>query len=170
MSRLRVLVLNGPNLNLLGTREPALYGTEALAEIEAGLAAEAAVLGVALDLFQSNHEGALIDRLQRRDFDAAIVNAAGLTHTSVSLRDALLAIDRPFVEVHLTDPATREPFRRVNFLEDIALARFVGQGSLGYRLALAELARRWGTGETGRLDRDRGAPPDGRGEGDAGGG
>ena len=147
MSRLRVLVLNGPNLNLLGTREPALYGSETLAEIEAGLAAQAAILGIALESFQSNHEGALIDRLHRRDFDAAIVNAGGLTHTSVSLRDALLAVDRPFVEVHLTDPASREPFRRVNYLEDVAVARFVGQRSLGYKLALHELARRWQTGE-----------------------
>jgi 3-dehydroquinate dehydratase II len=166
MSRLRVLVVNGPNLNLLGTREPALYGSETLAEIEAGLAAEASMLGVAIDFFQSNHEGALIDRLQRRDFDAAIVNAAGLTHTSVSLRDALLAVDRPFVEVHLTDPSTREPFRRVNYLEDIALARFVGQRALGYRQALAELSRRWeagelgrGPGETGRMETGR--PPGG---------
>jgi 3-dehydroquinate dehydratase-2 len=150
MSRLRVLVLNGPNLNLLGAREPALYGSETLAQIEAGLAAEAAMLGVAIDFFQSNHEGALIDRLQRGDFDAAIVNAAGLTHTSVSLRDALLAVNRPFVEVHLTDPSTREPFRRVNYLEDIALARFVGQRSLGYRQALVELSRRWEAGQLGR--------------------
>lgn len=147
MSRLRVLVVNGPNLNLLGTREPELYGPDTLAEIEAGLATRAAELGVDVGFFQSNHEGALIDRLQRRDFDAAIVNAAGLTHTSISLRDALLAIDRPFVEVHLTDPSTREPFRRVNFLEDLAIARFVGQCSRGYHLALEELVRRAARGK-----------------------
>jgi len=156
MSRLRLLVLNGPNLNLLGTREPELYGRETLADIEAALAARAAELGATIDFFQSNHEGALIDRLQRRDFDAAIVNAAGLTHTSVSLRDALLAVDRPFVEVHLTDPSAREPFRRVNFLEDVAIARFVGQRSRGYHLALEELARRAAAGEIalGRGDDD----------------
>ena len=156
MSRLRLLVLNGPNLNLLGTREPELYGRETLADIEAALAARAAELGATIDFFQSNHEGALIDRLQRRDFDAAIVNAAGLTHTSVSLRDALLAVDRPFVEVHLTDPSAREPFRRVNFLEDAAIARFVGQRSRGYHLALEELARRAAAGEIalGRGDDD----------------
>jgi 3-dehydroquinate dehydratase-2 len=143
---LRVLVLNGPNLDLLGTREPAIYGRETLDEINAALTARAAELDVLVAFFQSNHEGALIDRLHARDFDAAIVNAAGLTHTSVSLRDALLAIERPFVEVHLSDPATREPFRRVNFLEDIAAARFVGMHARGYTLALEELARRWAVG------------------------
>jgi len=143
---LRVLVLHGPNLDLLGEREPAIYGRETLDEINAGIAARAAELEVAVHFFQSNHEGALIDRLHQRDFDAAIVNAAGLTHTSVSLRDALLAVERPFVEVHLSDPATREPFRRVNFLEDVAVARFVGQRARGYTLALEELARRWAAG------------------------
>jgi len=145
--RLRVLVVNGPNLNLLGTREPAIYGRETLVEINTGIAARAAELGVDVDFFQSNHEGALIDRLHRRDFDVAIVNAAGLTHTSVSLRDALLGIERPFAEVHLSDPATREPFRQVNFLEDIAVARFVGMKAAGYQRALEELARRWAAGE-----------------------
>jgi 3-dehydroquinate dehydratase II len=144
---LRVLVMNGPNLNLLGTREPAIYGRETLAEIEAGIAARAAELGVEVAFFQSNHEGAIIDRLHRRDFDASIVNAGGLTHTSVSLRDALLAIERPFVEVPLSDPATREPFRRVNFLEDVAIARFVGMRAAGYHRALEELARQWAAGE-----------------------
>ncbi len=143
---LRVLVLNGPNLDLLGTREPAIYGRETLDEVNAGIAARAVELDVMITFFQSNHEGALIDRLHARDFDAAIVNAAGLTHTSVSLRDALLAVERPFVEVHLSDPSTREPFRRVNFLEDIAAARFVGLQARGYTLALEELARRWVAG------------------------
>jgi len=144
---LRVLVVNGPNLNLLGTREPAIYGRQTLAEINAGIAARAAELGVDVAFFQSNHEGAIIDRLQVRDFDASIVNAGGLTHTSVSLRDALLGIERPFVEVHLSDPATREPFRRANLLEDVALARFVGMRAAGYQRALEELARRWEAGE-----------------------
>jgi 3-dehydroquinate dehydratase-2 len=142
-----VLVVNGPNLNLLGTREPGIYGRETLDEINAALRARAAELGVDVGFFQSNHEGALIDRLQARDFDAAIVNAGGLTHTSVSMRDALLGIERPFVEVHLSDPAMREPFRRVNFLEDIAVARFVGMKAAGYHRALEELARRWEAGE-----------------------
>lgn len=139
-----VLVLEGPNLNLLGTREPAIYGRATLAEIHAGLSAKASDLGLAVDFFQSNHEGALIDRLHRRDFDISIVNAGGLTHTSVALRDALLAIDRPFIEVHLSDPATREAFRQVNFLRDVALESIVGQGAHGYHLALESIARRSG--------------------------
>jgi 3-dehydroquinate dehydratase-2 len=137
----RVLVLQGPNLNLLGTREPSIYGHETLDEIHAGISARAAVLGLDVDFFQSNHEGALIDRLHRCDFDAVVINAAGLTHTSVSLRDALLAVDRPFVEVHLSDPWTREPFRRVNYLHDVADAAFVGHGSRGYHMAVEHLAR-----------------------------
>lgn len=142
----RVLVLQGPNLDLVGTREPDIYGHESLEEIHAGIAALAAELGITIDFFQSNHEGALIDRLHARDFDAAIVNAGGLTHTSVALRDALLAIERPFVEVHLSDPSTREPFRHVNYLHDIALESIVGQGARGYHLALETIARRFGGG------------------------
>jgi 3-dehydroquinate dehydratase-2 len=145
----RVLVLEGPNLNLLGTREPAIYGRATLAEIHAGLSEKASDLGLAVDFFQSNHEGALIDRVQRKDFDVAIVNAGGLTHTSVSLRDALLAVERPFIEVHLSDPATREPFRQVNFLSDIALESIVGHGAAGYSLALESIARRAADGELG---------------------
>ena len=139
-----VLVLEGPNLNLVGTREPEIYGHELLEEIHAGIAARAAELDLTVDFFQSNHEGALIDRLHRRDFDVAIVNAGGLTHTSVALRDALLAIQRPFIEVHLSDPATREPFRQVNYLNDIALESIVGQGARGYHLALDVIARQFG--------------------------
>ena len=140
----RVLVLQGPNLNLLGTREPDIYGRETLDEIHAGIATRAAELGLEVEFFQSNHEGALIDRLHARDFDVAVVNAAGLTHTSVALRDALLAVKRPFVEVHLSDPSTREPFRQVNFLHDIALRTIVGLGSHGYHVALEEIAARFG--------------------------
>jgi len=138
----RVLVLEGPNLNLLGTREPEIYGRDTLDDIHAEISARAAELGLLADFFQSNHEGALIDRLHRRDFDAAIVNAGGLTHTSVSLRDALLGVERPFWEVHLSDPATREPFRAVNFLHDVAVASIVGQGKRGYLLALEAIAER----------------------------
>ncbi len=150
----RVLVLQGPNLDLLGTREPDIYGPATLDEIHRDIAARAAELGLDVDFFQSNHEGALIDRLHVRDFDVAIVNAAGLTHTSVSLRDALLGVGRPFVEVHLSDPSKREPFRRVNFLEDIALESIVGQGARGYLLALDAIARldRRGTSVPGTGD------------------
>jgi 3-dehydroquinate dehydratase-2 len=136
----RVLVVNGPNLNLLGTREPEIYGHTTLTEVEDGLRERGAELGIEIDCFQSNHEGAIIDRLQKRDFDWAIVNAGGLTHTSVSLRDALKGVDRPFVEVHISDPDAREGFRRVNFLRDIAAESIVGKGVAGYTLALEFIA------------------------------
>ena len=139
----RVLVLQGPNLNLLGTREPEIYGRDTLDDIHAEISARAAELDLTVDFFQSNHEGALIDRLHRRDFDVAIVNAGGLTHTSVSLRDALLGVERPFWEVHLSDPATREPFRAVNYLQDVAAASIVGQGKRGYLLALDAIKERF---------------------------
>jgi 3-dehydroquinate dehydratase II len=141
----RVLVLQGPNLNLLGSREPAIYGRDTLDDIHAEIRTRATELGLTVETFQSNHEGALIDRLHQRDFDVAIVNGGGLTHTSVALRDALLGIERPFWEVHLSDPATREPFRHVNFLRDIAEASIVGQGKRGYLLALEAIAARFGT-------------------------
>lgn len=140
----RVLVIEGPNLNLVGTREPEVYGYETLDEIHAGIATRATELGLTVTFFQSNHEGALIDRLHERDFEVAIVNAGGLTHTSVSLRDALLAVQRPFIEVHLSDPSTREPFRRVNYLHDIAVESIVGQGARGYHLALESIASGFG--------------------------
>ncbi|TMD31709.1 MAG: type II 3-dehydroquinate dehydratase [Chloroflexi bacterium] len=113
-------------------------------EIHDALRGAAVPLGLDLAFFQSNHEGALIDRLHARDFDVAIVNAGGLTHTSIALRDALSAVQRPFIEVHLSDPARREPFRHVNYLADIALESIVGQGPRGYELALESIARRFG--------------------------
>jgi 3-dehydroquinate dehydratase II len=140
----RVLVLEGPNLNLIGTREPEIYGTRTLDEIHDGIRRRARELNLDVEFFQSNHEGALIDRLHARDFDVAIVNAGGLTHTSVALRDALLGVARPFVEVHLSDPSTREPFRKVNFLRDVAIESIVGQGARGYDLALESIAQRFG--------------------------
>jgi 3-dehydroquinate dehydratase-2 len=140
----RVLVLNGPNLNLLGTREPEIYGSTTLGEIDARLKRRGVDLGLAVDTFQSNHEGELIDRLHRRNFDWAIVNAAGLTHTSIAIRDALLAVGVPFVEVHLSDPSKRESFRHVNYLNDIATEAIVGMGAEGYVLALESIARRLG--------------------------
>jgi 3-dehydroquinate dehydratase II len=140
----RVLVLQGPNLNLLGSREPEIYGHDTLDDIHAEIATRAVELGLEVEFFQSNHEGALIDRLHQRDFDVAIVNAGGLTHTSVALRDALLGIQRPFWEVHLSDPSTREAFRSVNFLHDVAIESIVGQGKRGYLLALEAIAARSG--------------------------
>ena len=136
----RVLVLQGPNLNLLGFREPEVYGHDTLDDIHAEIAARATELGLEVAFFQSNHEGALIDRLHERDFDAVIVNPGGLTHTSVSLRDALVGVARPFWEVHLSDPSTREPFRQVNFVRDVAAGSVVGQGKRGYLVALDAVA------------------------------
>jgi 3-dehydroquinate dehydratase-2 len=141
-----VLVLQGPNLNLLGFREPEIYGHDTLDGIHAEIAARAAELGLEVAFFQSNHEGALIDRLHERDFDAVIVNPGGLTHTSVSLRDALVGVARPFWEVHLSDPSTREPFRHVNFIRDVAAGSVVGQGKRGYLVALEAIAAASGDG------------------------
>jgi 3-dehydroquinate dehydratase-2 len=138
-----VLVLQGPNLDLLGTREPEIYGRTTLDEIHEQIREHAGELGLAIvDCFQSNHEGELIDRLHRRDFDVAIVNAAGLTHTSVALRDALTGIGRPFIEVHLSDPWQREAFRQVNFLHDVAFETIKGHGPAGYLMALDVIAQR----------------------------
>lgn len=142
---IRVLVINGPNLNLLGTREPEIYGSTTLPEVDAMVATRAAELGLELvECFQSNHEGRIIDRLQVRDFDVSIVNAGGLTHTSVSLRDALTGIGRPFIEVHISDPWQRDEFRRVNFIHDVAYATIAGHGVQGYLEALELIAERLG--------------------------
>ncbi len=141
----RVLVVNGPNLNLLGTREPEIYGHTTLPQVDDMVRAHAAEVGLeVVDCFQSNHEGAIIDRLQRRDFDVTIINAGGLTHTSVSLRDALTGISRPFIEVHISDPWQRDAFRRVNFLHDVAFETIKGQGVQGYLVALDVVAERLG--------------------------
>ena len=141
----QVLVLNGPNLNLLGQREPATYGSATLADIEAMLADQAADAGLSIDFFQSNHEGALVDRVQVASASgtrAAILNPAAFTHTSVALRDALLGVSLPFVEVHLSNVHAREPFRHHSYFSDVALGTIVGLGPLGYSLALTALAAR----------------------------
>ena len=135
----RVLVLNGPNLNLLGLREPEVYGHETLADIEQRLRASAASRGAALDTFQSNHEGALVDRIHeagRDGIDWLIVNPAGFTHTSVALRDALAGIRARFVEVHISNVHAREPFRRHSYFSDLAAGTICGLGTMGYDLAL----------------------------------
>jgi len=140
----KVLVLHGPNLNLLGEREPAVYGTTTLAEIDARLARRARQLGAELETFQSNHEGALIDRLQRarREHDGAIVNPGGLTHTSIALRDAVGGLELPVIEVHLSNVHQREPFRRHSYLADVVVGQVSGLGPRGYELALESLVER----------------------------
>jgi 3-dehydroquinate dehydratase-2 len=135
----KLLLLNGPNLNLLGTREPALYGTETLADIEHAATAQAAAAGSSLSCFQSNHEGALIDRIHaaRTDgVDAIIINPGGLTHTSVALRDALAGVAIPFLEVHISNIYQREAFRHHSYLSAIAVGTICGLGTDGYRLAI----------------------------------
>jgi 3-dehydroquinate dehydratase-2 len=134
-----ILVINGPNLNLLGSREPAVYGHSTLADIERELAQSAARLGLTLQAFQSNHEGALIDRVHAARTDGTdfiIINAGALTHTSVALRDALAAVAIAFVEVHISNVYRRERFRHRSLLSDLAVGAIVGLGTAGYRLAL----------------------------------
>jgi 3-dehydroquinate dehydratase II len=135
----RVLVLHGPNLNLLGTREPQVYGTATLADINRGLANLAEAAGIALEAFQSNHEGALIERVHAardQDIRFIIINPAGYTHSSVALRDALAGVAIPFVEIHLSNVFAREPFRHHSYFSDLAVGVISGLGSDGYRLAL----------------------------------
>lgn len=134
-----ILLLNGPNLNLLGTREPLVYGHETLADVEAMLKQVGAARGAAVDCFQSNHEGALIDRIHAARLDgtrAIVVNPGGLTHTSVALRDALAGVAIPFVEVHVSNVHAREPFRHRSYLSPIAAGVIVGFGVAGYAMAL----------------------------------
>ena len=145
---MRLLVLNGPNLNLLGLREPGLYGSQTLEQIDAALVARAEELGVTLETFQSNHEGALVDRIQAAAgrIDGILINAAAYTHTSIAIRDALLGVAIPFVELHLSNTHAREPFRHHSTLADKALGVIAGFGPDSYRLALeglvAQLRRR----------------------------
>jgi 3-dehydroquinate dehydratase-2 len=134
-----VLLLNGPNLNLLGSRETSVYGTRTLVEIEQELAEVARELAISLNCFQSNHEGALIDRIHAAPaagVDFIIINAGALTHTSIGLRDALAGVALPFVEVHLSNIYQRETFRHTSLLAEKAVGAIVGLGPAGYRLAL----------------------------------
>jgi len=140
----KILVLNGPNLNLLGQREPELYGRTTLAEIEGMVRDAARSLGAEIDWFQTNHEGALVDAVQalRGRADGALINAAALTHTSLGLRDALLAVRIPFVELHLSNIFAREPERHHSVLADLAVGLVTGFGAQSYLLALEGLVRR----------------------------
>lgn len=134
-----LLLLNGPNLNLLGIREPEVYGSTTLADIEAAAKAQAASAQAVLTSFQSNHEGALIDRIhaaRNEKIDAIIINPGALTHTSVALRDALAGVAIPFVEVHISNIHKREPFRHKSFLSDIAVGVICGLGTEGYGAAV----------------------------------
>ena len=138
-----VVVLHGPNLNLLGSREPHIYGHTTLQEIDVGLRTRGRELGLLVQTFQSNQEGALIDRVQQARGQASglIINAGGLTHTSVSLRDAIAAVALPTVEVHLSNLHAREEFRHRSLLAPICLGQIAGLGPVGYRLALETLAQ-----------------------------
>jgi len=138
-----VLILNGPNLNLLGEREPAIYGARTLAEIEAALAPVASEAGAALEWFQSNHEGELIDRLQQRAAwaDGALLNAGALTHYGLALADAVRDFAKPVVEVHLSNVHAREPWRRKSVLAPVCAGGVHGFGADSYRVALLALVR-----------------------------
>ncbi|HST08148.1 MAG TPA: type II 3-dehydroquinate dehydratase [Gemmatimonadaceae bacterium] len=141
---MKIAVINGPNLNLLGTREPELYGTATLADIEAGLLKVAKELGVELSFSQHNGEGEMVDAVQRLrgHVDGAVVNAAAYTHTSLAIRDALVGVRVPFVELHITNIFSREPERRHSTLADAALAVICGFGTYGYELAVRGLVTR----------------------------
>jgi len=134
-----ILVLNGPNLNLLGTREPAIYGHETLADIMDRLVAQASAQGAQCDTFQSNHEGALVDRIHATRLDGTqfvIINPGAYTHTSVAIRDAFSGVSLPFLEVHLSNVYKREAFRQHSYLSDVAVGVITGLGAFGYEVAL----------------------------------
>lgn len=137
-----ILLINGPNLNLLGTREPHIYGTTTLADVEESCKSHAASLGAALETFQSNHEGAIIDRIHaaRTQVDGIIINPGGFTHTSVAIRDALLGTEIPFIELHVTNVHAREPWRHHSYLSDKAVGIIAGLGVFGYRVAVEHIA------------------------------
>ncbi len=146
---MRIAVLNGPNLNLLGVREPDLYGSESLEDIEASVRARAKLRGVEVLWYQTNHEGEFVDLVQglRGQVGGAMVNAAAFTHTSMAIRDALLAVQVPFVEVHLSNIFAREPERRISVLADIAVGIVAGFGSQSYLLAFDALVEHVTSGD-----------------------
>ena len=140
----RVLVLNGPNLNMLGTREPGTYGTETLAQIEKMVKAEGKALGLTVTARQSNQEGELVTWIQEAqgNFEAIVINPAAYSHTSVAIHDALRAVGLPVIEVHLSNIYAREPFRHHSYVSPVATGVICGLGSAGYRLALRALAEK----------------------------
>ncbi len=141
---MKILLVNGPNLNLLGTREPQLYGSTTLADVEAACRAEGTALGHELLAFQSNHEGDILDRIHAARAEGVafvVINPGALTHTSVALRDALAGVGVPFIEVHISNVHKREPFRHHSYLSDIAEGTIVGLGVQGYTLAIRAAAQ-----------------------------
>ena len=146
MSSKSILLINGPNLNLLGTREPSIYGSDTLEDVENAAKQQTSSFGIKLHTFQSNHEGAIIDRIQeaRGNCDFVIINPGGLTHTSVALRDALLGIEMPFVEVHVSNIHAREPWRNHSYLSDKAVGVICGLGVFGYTAAIDFVAQKMG--------------------------
>ncbi len=141
MTDRRLLLVNGPNLNLLGIREPEIYGAETLADVERLVTETAAVRGFEVRAIQSNHEGVLIDAIHaaRHDCAGIVINPGGLTHTSVVLRDALAGVDLPVAEVHISDVMAREEFRHHSYVADVAVVHVVGEGVQGYRTAVDRL-------------------------------
>ena len=137
----KILVIHGPNLNMLGKREPDIYGHQSLAEIDAQLQKRGQKLGIDVETFQSNHEGALVDKIQQAagTVHGVVINPAAYTHTSVAIRDALVMLDIPIIEIHLSNIHRREPFRHQSMIADIVAARVAGFGSYGYTLALEGL-------------------------------
>lgn len=136
---IRVLILNGPNLNLLGQREPAVYGSQTLADINSSLTLLAGELGVEIDSFQSNHEGCLIDRIHAAEsegFSGIIINPGGLTHSSIALRDAISSVALPVIETHLSNVHAREEFRQHSYVAGVAIGQIAGFGAMSYELAL----------------------------------
>lgn len=146
MSDAAILVINGPNLNLLGRREPDVYGSTTLEQLEERLREDARRLAVRVEFFQSNHEGQIIDRIHKafleEKIDGILINPGGLTHTSVALRDALLGVKIPFIEIHISNLNAREPFRHRSYLSDAAVGVIAGLGITGYRFGLAALVER----------------------------
>ncbi|GAB1196405.1 Catabolic 3-dehydroquinase [Aspergillus pseudonomiae] len=137
-----ILLINGPNLNLLGTREPHIYGSTTLADVEASSKAHATSLGATLETFQSNHEGAIVDRIQaaRGNVDGIVINPGAYTHTSVAIRDALVGVDIPFIELHVSNVHAREPWRHHSYFSDKAAGIIVGLGVYGYKVAVEHVA------------------------------
>ena len=142
---MKILVLNGPNLNLLGTREPAVYGTDSLEDIEKGLQSLALKNSMDIDFYQSNSENELIERLHKAKHDSVdyiIINPGAFTHTSIALRDAFLGVDIPFIEVHISNIYSREEFRKKSYLSDISKGLITGLGVAGYEFALLSILQR----------------------------